>query len=278
VVRVDKAVSKPAQWWLGMCLLVLFVGSLSEAGEVWLTPESAAGVVWGGTERPAAFKRTSRSMHLVDDGFAGRGPADKPDDIEVVEKNSGGERRFLRYVDGALVDAWVLRPGPIDDSHYLANGREQFRGALVGPAEPGWVAVGDAISWELDGRTVLHWRDRLTDTEVLASRAVPTTRYSARRPERLAPGGESSAKAGLSGDLKKLVKPFSGMLSKCFDTAVKPIRAEVSLRYDRLGRLARVRVDTDSVTYDVERCVAGALVRTGAAPSLEGSFSVYRHQ
>lgn len=264
---------------LGAVLVgVLALTASASAGELWLTPDGAAGVPWGADGRPAKYARKARSVHLADDGFAGRGPTDKPDDIEVLDKNASGERRFMRYIDGALVDAWVIRPGPIDDSHYSIHGNEQFRGAVVGPAEPGWVAVGDAISWELGGRTVLHWRDRLTDNEVLANRAIPGTRYSARRPEPLQPGEPSAAKAGISGDLKKLVKPFSGGLSSCFDSAIKPIRAEVSLKYDRLGRLARVRVDTDSVTYDVESCVAGALVRTGAAPGLEGTFTVYRHQ
>lgn len=253
-------------------------GGLSHAADAWLSPDGAAGLPWGSEARPAKVQRKARGQHLADYGFAGRGPADAPDDLEVLDKNTGGERRFVRYVDGALVDAWIIRSGPIDDSHYQVHGTEEFRGAVTGPAEPGWVAVGDAISWTLDGRTVLHWRDRLTDTELLASRAIPGTRYSARRPQPLVPGPESSAKAGISGDLKKLVKPFAGSLSKCFDSAAKPIRAEVSLRYDRLGRLARLKVDTDSVTYDVETCVAGALVRTGAAPELQGSFSIYRHQ
>jgi hypothetical protein len=269
--------------WLGavaaasVAVLWFSYAAPTVAAELWLTPEGAGGVVWGARERPAKYKRKPRSVRLADDGFAGRGQADAPDDIELEVWDSQGERRFMRYVDGALVDAWLLRPGPIDDSHYLTHGVEQFRGAIVGPAEPGWVAIGDAISWEVGGRTVLHWRDRLTNTEVLASRAIPGTRYSARRPEPLRPGDESSAKMGISGDLKKLVKPFAGSLSKCFDSAIKPIRADVGLKYDRLGRLARVKVDTDSVTYDVERCVAAALVRTGAAPGLEGSFSVYRH-
>ena len=207
-------------------------------------------------------------------GFSAR----KTYDIEVEFRNRIGERRFMRYVDGALVDAWLLRVGPIDASTYAAHGTEQFRGAITGPAEDGWVAIGDAISWEVDGRTVLHWRDRFTETELLANRAIPGTRYSARRPEPLQRGGESSAKLGINGDLKKLVKPFAGMLSKCFDSSIKPLRGVVTLKYDRLGRLARVRVDTDSVTYDVESCVAGTLLRTGAAPGLEGSFEVYRHK
>jgi|GEM_PF-3052169 len=264
---------------LASVLLALSLpGTAPEAGEPWLTPEGAAGFPWGSTDRPVKYTRKPRSLHLADDGFAGRGPADKPDDIELQRRSEVGERRFMRYVDGALVDAWLLRTGPIDVAHYVTHGVEQFRGAVVGPAEPGWMAVGDAISWDIHGRTVLHWRDRLTDTEVLASRAVPATRYSARRPAPLQPGDASTSKAGLSGPLKKLVKPFSGSLSACFDSAIKPIRAEISLKYDRLGRLARVRVDTDSVTYDVERCVAGALVRTGAAPGLEGSFNIYRVQ
>lgn len=256
----------------------LLASGPAPAGEHWLTPDGAGGIVWGASTRPPKFTRTARSMHLVDDGFAGHGPADAPDDLEVEYRNNAGERRFLRYVDGKLVDAWLMRNGPIDDNYFATHGREQFRGALVGPAEDAWVAVGDAISWQVDGRTVLHWRDRLTDTEVLANRAVPTGRYSARRPEVLAPGDESAAKMSVSGELKKLVKPYANVLSRCFDSSIKPLRAKVSLKYDRLGRLARVLVDTDSVTYDVDQCVAGALVRTGAPPELEGSFTVYRHQ
>jgi len=267
--------------WLGA--LVLSCGALlttlhATAGEHWLTPEGAGGIAWGESARPEKYARKARSVFLADDGFAGRGPADAPDDIEVEFRNSIGERRFMRYVDGALVDAWLLRRGPIDDSYYVTHGTEEFRGAITGPAKGGWVAIGDAISWQVDGRTVLHWRDRLTETELLANRAVPGTRYSARRPEPLQRGAVSSAKIGITGDLKKLVKPFSGMLSKCFDSSIKPLRAVVTLRYDRLGRLARVLVDTDSVTYDVESCVAGSLLRTGAAPDLEGSFEIYRHK
>jgi hypothetical protein len=264
---------------VGLFALTGLLGTLQAAAEEhWLTPTGAGGVAWGATDRPEKYARKSRSVFLSDDGFVGRGPADAPDDLEVEFRNSIGERRFLRYVDGSLVDAWLLRVGPIDDSYYGAHGTEQFRGAITGPAEDGWVAIGDAISWEVDGRTVLHWRDRLTETEILANRAIPGTRYSASRPEPLQRGGASSAKIGINGDLKKLVKPFSGVLSKCFDMSSKPLRAVVTLKYDRLGRLARVLVDTDSVTYDVESCVAGSLLRTGAAPELEGSFEVYRHK
>ena len=157
--------------------------------------------MWGASTRPPKYTRTARSMHLVDDGFAGHGPADAPDDLEVEYRNNAGERRFLRYVDGKLVDAWLMRNGPIDDSYFAAHGREQFRGAGR-TGRRCRVAVSDAISWEVDGRTVLHWRDRLTDTKVLANRAVPGGRYSARRPEVLAPGAESAAKM-VSGELAR---------------------------------------------------------------------------
>ncbi|HCH63107.1 MAG TPA: hypothetical protein DFR83_09900 [Deltaproteobacteria bacterium] len=259
-------------------LVGLLAAAPTPAGEHWLTAEGAGGIAWGESTRPAKFQRRSRRFTLADDGFVGLGPSDAPHDIEVEYRNSVGERRFMRYVDERLVDAWLLRVGPIDDSYYSTHGKEQFRGAIVGPAEDGWVGVGDAISWQLGDRTVLHWRDRLTDTELLANRAIPGRRYSARRPEPLKPGGKSTAKIGISGELKKFVKPYSGMLSKCLDASNKPIRLEVVLRYDRLGRLSRVRVNTDTVVYEVERCVAGALIRTGAPPDLEGSFSVYRHQ
>ena len=248
------------------------------ASDPWLSPDGVIGLPWGTDVRPSRVKRTDRSQHLADDGFAGRTPADRPDDYEVLDRNRM-ERRFLRYVEGRLVDAWILREGSIDDTHYAHYGIEQFKGAVVGPAEPGWVAVGDAISWELGGRTVLHWRDRLTDVEVLASRAVPGGgRYAVMRPEPLQPPEPSDAKVAIKGDLKKLVKGFERQLSSCFDSAAKPVRATVSVRYDRLGRLARVRVDTDGVTYDVETCVAGSLIRSGAAPQLEGSFELYRHR
>lgn len=268
--------------WFRVACLALLAGigvawTEALATDPWLSPEGVTGLPWGTQLRPPRVKRTDRGQDLADDDFAGRTAADRPDDLEVLDRN-GLERRFLRYVEGKLVDAWILRDGAIDDTHYAHFGKEEFKGAVAGPAEPGWLAVGDAVSWELSGRTVLHWRDRLTDVEVLASRAVPTARYGAIRPERLQPPEPSDAKAAIKGDLKKLVKSFEGQLSACFDSATKPIRATISVRYDRLGRLARVRVDTDGVTYDVEACVAGSLIRSGAAPYLEGSFGLYRHQ
>ncbi len=268
------------RWTNGFVAAVVALGvqTWAWAGDGWLEPEGAGGIPWGSEERPAKWKRKDRSQRLADDRFTGRSPADQPEDLEVDVRSAAGDRKFLRYVDNRLVDAWLLRVGPIDDTHYSAYGREDFRGAVVGPAEPGWVAIGDAISWTLDGRTVLHWRDRLTDTEVLASRAIPSGRYAALRPEPLHVGDASNAKVGIKGDMKKMVKPQEAVLSKCFDTATKPARARISVRYDHLGRLARVRVDTDSVTYDVESCVAGALFRTAAAPDFEGSFELYRHQ
>lgn len=273
--RVDASVA--CRLFAAVLAGLALVWSEAAASDLWLGPDGVDGLPWGTHLRPDRVKRTDRSQHLADDGFAGRAPSDQPDDFEVLDRN-GTERRFLRYVDGQLVDAWVMRDGSIDDTHYAHYGREQFKGAVVGPAEPGWVAVGDAVSWEVGGRTVLHWRDRLTHTEVLASRAVPAGRYAAMRPEPLGPPDPSPAKVGLKGDLKKLVKSFERELAACFDTAAKPVRATISLRYDRLGRLARVRVDNKGYADDVEACVAGSLIRTGAAPNLEGSFELYRHQ
>jgi len=246
------------------------------APETWLTPTGAGQLAWGTTHMPMETSPKERALYLPDAGYVGARPADRPEDLEIAGPHPEGERRFVRYVGTELVDGWLMRPGAIDTSAFSLQGAEQWKGAILGPAESGQKAVGDATSWDLGGHTALHWRDRMSDVEVLVVRAKPTGRYAVQRAAPLEPGIDSRKNIRMKGSLKTVAKPVAGYLSGCLDSAPKPVTGTVEATFDRLGRLGRVHVRSDQPALDVEQCIAAALTRAGAPPNLSGQLELFR--
>lgn len=247
-----------------------------EPGELWLSRIGAGELPWNTTAQPVTVVPRGRDLTLPDTGFIGKNTQDKPDDYELPGPFNPTERRYLRYVHGQLVDAWLLREGAIDTSEFAAQGVLEWRGPVLGPGEKGTVAYGDATSWLLDGRTALHWRDRLTNREVLVSRAVSPGQYAVRRASPLQPSAESGAPIKLKGTLKEAVKPYASHLSSCLETAPKPVVATLTLRFDSRGRPARLYASTDQPAPDFVDCVAAALADVTALPDTEGSLEALR--
>ena len=260
--------------------LLLVLASLPARAEVdlWLTPNGAGDLPWGTSRMPVDTTPKERALFLPDSGFVGARPADRPEDYELAGPHPHGERRFVRYVGTQLVDGWLVREGPIDTTGFTVQGAEQWKGAVLGPAELGRRAVGDATSWDLGGHTALHWRDRMSDREILVVRAKPSGAYAVRRAAPLEPGIDSRRSMRIKGTLRKVAKPVTGHLSGCFDAAPKPVTATVEAAFDRLGRLGRLQVRSDQPALEVETCVAGALMRVGAPPDLTGTLELFRMQ
>ena len=248
-----------------------------EPGEAWLTPEGAAGMRWGAPGPPGDAVPRPRSLYLPDSGFIGKSPSDRPQDVLTADAPPG-EQRVLRFVDGALVDAWVMRDGPINTAAFERLGQPEWAGVVLGPGEPGWRALGYARSWQLPGgRTALHWTDSLSGAEVLASRGPPSAEYGVHRAAPVERGHHPSPrKVQLKGALKKRVKPYAEKISGCLDPAPKPVELFVHVRYDGSGRPARLRVETDQPSFNVTECIAGAIVDTRAPALTEASFSAFR--
>ncbi len=252
-------------WLLGM----------SASAEPWLTLTHAGELEWGTDEQPLDVERRSRSDFLPDAGYIGRSPADKPDDLLLPGPDE--ERRYVRYVHGALVDAWLVRQGSIDTSAFSQAGEEEWAGVVLGPAEEGWRALGYAQSWVVGDRTVMHWSDRMGGMEILAYRAMSSGAYGVRRAAPVGTGTHtSSRKVQIKGDLKPQLKPHADGLSGCLDSAPKPVMAEVFVRYDGAGRPARLRVETDQPSFNVIDCMAGVVEGTRAEAFAEGSVTVLR--
>lgn len=256
-----------------LCLLPSIAGA---SPETWLTPNGAGELPWGTSHMPMQTQPKERALYLPDAGYVGARPADRPEDLEIPGPHPNGERRFVRYVGTDLVDGWLMRTGTIDTSAFSLSGAVQWKGAILGPAEMGQKAVGDATSWDLGGHTALHWRDRMSEVEVLVVRAKPSGRYAVQRAAPLEPGIDSRKGVRLKGSLKAVAKPVAGYLSGCLDSAPKPVTGTVEAAFDRLGRLGRVHVRSDQPALDVEQCVAGALTRAGAPPNLSGRLELFR--
>lgn len=263
---------------LALWLLALWCAVVRAEDDVWLTPNGAGGLAWGTSEQPLDAVPRGRDLYLPDAGFIGLTTKDKPDDLEVPAPP--GERRFLRYVGGQLVDAWQLSPRPIPIIEFSRVGDVEFTGPVLGPAtgkgEEGWMAVGDATSWRIRDRTVLHWKDRASSVEILVSRASPSSGYGVRREVALTPGIPSKVKVQLKGDMNRWVKPRMAEISGCFDNSPKPVEAVVWVRWDARGQLSRVRATADQTAAELTPCVAGAIADLTALPSQEGSFSLLR--
>lgn len=255
-------------------LLVLW-SLLVRAEDGWLTLYGAGGLTWGTASQPLDAVPRPRDYYLPDAGFIGLTTRDKPDDLEIPAPE--GQRRFLRYVGGQLVDAWLVFEGPIQVTEFARLGDVEFTGAVLGPSkEAGWNAVGDATSWRIRDRTVLHWKDRASKLEILVSRASPSTGYGVNRASPLAPGIPSRIKPSIKGDMNRWVKPRAREISGCFDNSPKPVEAAVWVRWDTSGRLARIRATADQPAVELTTCVAGAVADLPALPQQEGSFTLLR--
>lgn len=259
-----------------LLLLALALPSSRAEEGAWLTLNGAGDLSWGTDNQPFEAIPRDRSVVLPDAGYIGARPGDRPDDLEVPGPHPRGERRYLRYVGGKLVDAWMVRSGPIDTTAIEVNATEAWRGPALGPGDGKLRGIGDAVSWDHGGHTVLHWKDRMSDTEVLVVRSRPSQTYAVTRAKVLEPGGASGASIRIKGTLKPTAKPVAGVLSHCFDPAPKPVEAKVTAVYDQRGRLGRVSVQTDSPSLEVEECVAGALIRTTAGPKFAGDLELFR--
>lgn len=261
---------------MSLAPLLLSLISLAQADEPWLTPQGASGLLWGTTERPADAIPRPRSDYLPDSGYIGASPEDQPQDLVLMAPD--GEHWYLRYAHGSLADAWLVRQGPINVEEFRLHGQEQWAGVVLGPsAEPGWRAFGYAQSWTITGRTALHWRDRLSSTEILVARDGSSARYAVQRAAPIGSNSHPSTRpVRLSGSLKKLAKPHAAAISGCLDHAPKPVTATVRLRYDGAGRPARIQVETDQPTAGVFDCMAGAVEGTRAPGLSEGDFTAFR--
>lgn len=248
----------------------------THAADDWLSLAGAGGHAWGSTEAPDGAARRSRSDYLPDSGYIGQQPSDRPADYRLTAPAS--EQRFVRYAHGQLVDAWLIRDGIIELSSLTRSAEPAWAGVVLGPAEDaGWRAFGYARSWVVADRTLLHWEDRLSDAEILAFRARPTSGYGVHRAAPVGQGSHASTRTvRLSGSLKPTFKPHADALSGCLNSAPKPVEARLQIRYDGTGRPGRLRVETDQPAFNVVDCMAGVIEKTRQEAFLEGEVVVYR--
>jgi len=257
--------------------LFLSAPAFAAEGEApWMTPGAVEGIPWGSSNQPIDAVPRPRDYYLPDAGYIGRSSTDRPDDLELSAGVPAGERRFLRYVNGQLVDAWQARSGPLATHDFEIAGEEAWVGPVLGPADDGYRSFGIGRSWTLGDRTVLHWTDRTSDLQILASRATPTGAYGVVRAAPLVPGGAGRAKARIKGPLKDWVMPAADYLSGCLENAPKPVEAEVWLQYDAKGQPGKIRATTDQPAPSMIECFASAVVKTSAPPNTKGSFTVLR--
>lgn len=262
-------------WW-GTAPLMVPGAAQAQTTEQWLSPWGAGKLQWGTTSQPFDVLPKKRDLFLPDARYVGTRPSDRPQDYELPGPHAGGERRFLRYVDGKLVDAWLMRTGPIDVSGFEYAGDLEWTGVVLGPSEAGFRAYGQAHSYFLGDKTALHWKDRATDLEILAVRARPTGQYAVRRARPLEPGVDNRFGSTLKGELRKWAKPYAAKLGGCLNEAVKPVELSVEIHFDKGGRPARIKSDTDRAASGLDECVAAALVASSGLPASSGSFKVFR--
>ena len=260
-----------------LVVMALLAASLSaQADDQWLNPWGAGEFQWGTDQQPLDAVARPRDVYLPDAGYIGRSPSDKPEDLEIPGPHPGGERRFVRYVNGALVDAWLVRPGPIDVSDFQANGKELWSGVVLGPSEDGYRAFGDAVAWQVGQRTAMLWKDRSSDLEILSNRSVATGQYAVEAEGPLVEGPAGRHGARISGDLKDYLKGEEDAISGCLDQAPKPVEGHLFVTYDAKGRPARIKADTDQPSADVLHCWAGAIAHTQAPADQVFSARVFR--
>lgn len=261
-----------------MLVTLILTSTLALADDPWLTLDGPGGLRWGTSEQPLDAVPRPRDIYLPDSGYIGRNTKDRPDDLEVPAPQ--GERRFLRYVDGRLVDAWWFKQGALPVSDFARLGNVEWEGALLGPTltsnEAGWRAFGEATSWQVTGRSALYWKDRMSNLEILASRQAPSGSYAITRAQSLRPGIPSKVKPKIKGDMNRWVQPMTAEISGCFDNSPKPVEAVVKMRWDEKGHPGRIMATADQPAVELTECVAGAISDAPALPNQEGSFSLLR--
>lgn len=256
-----------------MLFLLLALALAQDA--LWITADGVEGNRWGSDAVPVDAVPRPRDLRLPDSAFIGANKQDKPDDLEV-KGGVPGERRFLRYARGALVDAWLLADRALDPTPLVDGGSPEWSGVVLGPAEDGWLAYGYARSWTVGDRTLLHWKDRAGKAEILASRARPSMQYGIGRPTPLEVPGDTGAKAEWSGDLKKAMKPWHGAFASCFDRSPMPVEATATVRFDGGGAPSRLRVTADQPAFDLEDCVAASFLKLQGPAAGEGTLTMRR--
>lgn len=261
---------------LALVLVLTTAASAQDEAPAWLTASGVEGYAWGSDAQPFDGLPRPRDFVLPDSYFIGANKQDKPDDIEI--KGPPGERRFMRYARGTLVDAWWVSTGKLDSGPLVDGKKADWTGVVLGPAEDGYLAYGMASSWTLGDRTVLHWKDRSGKLEVIASRAAPTLQYGIGRAKPLEPPGDTGARPKISGDFRKEAKPFLGPLASCFDTSPKPVGATIDLRLDGRGQPSRIKVSADQPAFNLEDCVAAALMDLKGEPNAVGKLELLRWQ
>ncbi|MDP2310483.1 MAG: hypothetical protein Q8P18_30980 [Pseudomonadota bacterium] len=258
-------------------LSVVPLANAQDDGELgWITQGGVEGYAWESDSMPFDAVPRPRDFVLPDSSFIGANKQDRPEDLEI--KAPPGERRFLRYARGQLVDAWWVRTGKLDPGPLVETAKADWTGVVLGPAEDGFLAYGVATSWTVGARTVLHWRDRLGSVQVIASRAAPTLQYGIGRPTPLEKPGDTGSRPTLKGDFRKEARPFVGAVSSCFDTSPKPVGATIELRLDARGQPSRIKVAADQPAFNLEDCVAAALMDLKGAPNAAGKLELLRFQ
>jgi hypothetical protein len=251
---------------------MLWLYLLALAEDLWLTPDGAGGFAWGTSDVPEKIIPKRKDYFLPDSGIVTR---EAPADWEVLGAPQG-ERRFMRYFGGVLVDAWLVSTHSLSVDFLSGELAPDWTGVVLGPAEDGYRAYGIGRSWTLSGRTLFHWRDRLGEVEIIASRAIPPPQYGVQRAEPLASPVDSGAKAQFTGLFKPLIKLFQGKIASCFDQVRMPVEATILLRLDGQGMPARIKVDSTQPSFNLDTCVAGAIQDLRGAPNSEGSLEMLR--
>jgi len=243
----------------------------------WIGYDGVEGFPWGSDAMPLDATPRPRDFILPDSHYIGANKQDRPEDLEL--RAPPGEKRFVRYAKGQLVDAWWVKTGPIAVDPLVSGAKPEWTGVVLGPGEgDGYLAYGVARSWTLGNRTLLHWKDRLGKVEVLVSRAQPTMQYGISRAAPLEPRGDTGANGKFSGDFKKEARPYAGQVASCFDNSPKPVVATIALRLDARGQPSRIRVTADQPAFDLEDCVAAALMDLKGEPGASGTLELMRFQ
>ena len=247
-----------------------------EEAPAWIRSDGVEGYAWGSDSVPLDGVPRPRDYVLPDAAFIGANKQDRPEDLEL--KGPPGERRFVRYARGTLVDAWLVRDAKIDPDPLVYGAKPDWSGIILGPSEDGFLAYGVATSWTVGDRTLLHWRDRLGKREILVSRAAPTPQYGIGRPTPLSPPGDTGSRPKFTGDFKKEVKPLAGSLGSCFDTSPKPVGATFTVQLDARGAPSRIKVAADQPAFELDTCVAAALLDLRGPPNVTGTLEMLRFQ
>jgi hypothetical protein len=257
--------------------LVPAASAQDDAPPGWLGAHGVAGFDWGSNDVPVDAVPRARDLVLPDAAYIGANGQDRPDDLEL-KGAPAGERRFLRYVHGVLVDAWWMSATRLDPGPLVDDARPDWTGTVLGPADGGFLAYGTASSWTVGARTVLHWHDRLGARDLLVSRAAPTPQYGIGRATPLVAPADTGSRPRLSGDFKKEARPLLGSMASCFDSSRTPVGATVELRLDATGVPSRIKVSADQPTSNLEDCVASALMDLHGAPNATGTLEMLRFQ